>query len=309
MGTTVTMDIGYRRARPDDVPAVSTVWADAVNALNQRHGFGKQPLNPVPPNPFYAFALKEEPEGFWVAESTGEVIGYSLSWMRHSFWFLGMLFVLSAYQGKGVGRQLLDKALAYGSQTPIANRALITFAYNPTSISLYMRYGMYPREALYAMRGASANLRPAPGQAEAVDHERAGAGPESLEMLSQIDEHVLGFAREQHHRYLLAAPGASCHVFRSGGAVHGYAYVWASGRVGPLAVTSPSRLVPVMNAALGLAVANNTDSVSIIVAGSNEQGVANALDRGMRIASPFVLMSTKPFGNWGSYLFHSPGLL
>ncbi|MGH8245559.1 MAG: hypothetical protein ACREUU_03905 [Gammaproteobacteria bacterium] len=67
------MEIDYRHARLDDVSAVSTVWADAVNALNQRHGFGNKPLNPVAPNPYYAFALKEEPEGFWVAEDAGEV--------------------------------------------------------------------------------------------------------------------------------------------------------------------------------------------------------------------------------------------
>jgi ribosomal protein S18 acetylase RimI-like enzyme len=301
------MDIDYRHARLDDVSAVSTVWADAVNALNQRHGFGNSPLNPVPPNPYYAFALTEEPDGFWVAEDAGEIIGYALSWVRHSLWFLGMLFVHSAHQGKGVGRHLLDLALAYGSQARITNRGLITFAYNPTSISLYMRYGMYPREALYAMRGASATVRS--GEAVAVDHDRADASPESVEMLSQIDGQVLGFAREQHHRYLLSTPGASCHLFRSGGAVLGYAYVWAGGRIGPLAVTSHSRFALVLNAALGLATTDNTDSVSIIVAGSNEQGLAIALGRGMRIASPFVLMSTKPFGNWGSYLFHSPGLL
>ncbi len=306
---TDAMDIGYRHAQPDDVSAISKVLADAINALSLRHGFGDEQINPVPPNPYFAFALREEPEGFWVAEGAGEVVGFTHSWMRGPFWFLAHLFISPGCQGKGVGRRLLDKALEYGSPAAIANRSLITFAYNPTSISLYMRSGMYPREPLYAMRGASSSLRARRTHTEAPTHERVGAGQDTLEALSRVDEQVLGFARELHHRYFLSAPGASCYLFRNKSAVDGYAYVWTNGRVGPLAVTSPSRFAPVMNAALGLAAAENTDSVSIIVPGSNEQGVAIALSEGMRISYPLLLMSAKPFGNWGSYLFLSPALL
>lgn len=218
-GTTVIMDIGYRRARLDDVSAVSKVIADAINALNQRHGFGDERMSPAPPNPYFAFAIQEEPEGFWVAESAGEVVGFTHSWMRGHFWFLAHLFVSPSCQGKGVGDRLLGKALEYGGQAAIANRSLITFAYNPTSISLYMRYGMYPREPLYAMRGASTPLRAGRSHTEAMAHEQVGAGQDALDVLSQVDEQVLGFARELHHRYLLAAPGASCYLFRGSGAL------------------------------------------------------------------------------------------
>ena len=303
------MDIGYRHAQPDDVSAVSKVLADAINTLSRRHGFGDEQINPVPPNPYFAFALQEEPEGFWVAESAGEVVGFTHSWVRGPFWFLAHLFIAPDCQGKGVGRHLLDNALEYGSQTVIANRSLITFAYNPASISLYMRYGMYPREPLYAMRGASASLRAGRTPTEAPAYERAGAGRDTLEVLSRVDEQVLGFARERHHRYFLSATGVSCYLFRNRSAVDGYAYVWTNGRVGPLAVTSPSRFALVMNAALGLAAAENPDSVSITVPGSNEQAVAIALRSGMRILYPLLLMAAKPFGNWDSYMFFSPALL
>ncbi len=303
------MDIGYRRARLDDVSPVAKVIADAINELNHRHGFGDERISPAPPNPYFAFAIQKEPEGFWVAESAGEVVGFTHSWMRSHFWFLAHLFVSPSCQGKGVGRHLLDKALEYGSEAAIANRALITFAYNPTSISLYMRFGMYPREPLYAMRGASAVLRAGPRHTGAMAHERVGAGQDTLAALSLVDERVLGFPRELHHQYLLAAPQASCYVFRNTGAVRGYAYIWTTGRIGPLAATSPSEFVAVMNAALTLAAAASPEDVSIIVPGSNEQGVALALSSGMRISYPLLLMSAKPFGYWDSYLFYSPALL
>ncbi len=178
--TTVITDIGYRRARLDDVPAVSKVIADAINALNQRHGFGDERVSAAPPHPYFAFAIQEEPEGFWVAESAGEVVGFTHSWLRGPFWFLAHLFISPSCQGTGVGRRLLDKALEYGGHAVIANRSLITSAYNPTSISLYMRYGMYPREPLYAMRGASTPLPAERSHAEALGHESVGTGQNAL---------------------------------------------------------------------------------------------------------------------------------
>ncbi|MGH2405465.1 MAG: hypothetical protein ACRDGN_13545 [bacterium] len=39
MGATVTMDIGYRPARLDDLPSVSKVLADAIGSLSRRHGY------------------------------------------------------------------------------------------------------------------------------------------------------------------------------------------------------------------------------------------------------------------------------
>jgi len=41
----------------------------------------------------------------------------------------------------------------------ITNRALATFAYNPVSISLYARYGIYPREPLYWMESPSQQVK------------------------------------------------------------------------------------------------------------------------------------------------------
>ncbi|MGH2405464.1 MAG: GNAT family N-acetyltransferase [bacterium] len=101
--------------------------------------YGDEGVSPAQPSPYFAFALREEPEGFWVAESASEIVGYTHSWVRGALWFLAHLFVSPDCQGKGVGRNLLSKALEYGSQGTNANRSLVTFAYNPTSISLYMR--------------------------------------------------------------------------------------------------------------------------------------------------------------------------
>jgi ribosomal protein S18 acetylase RimI-like enzyme len=202
------MSITYRQARLDDAPAAHRIWAEAVNDLNERHGFGGEPLRLAPPHPYFAFAVASEPQGFWVAEEGDRVIGFALSWVRGSFWFLAFLFVMPGYQGKGVGRHLLEQAIEYGNRDRVTSRALITFAYNPTSISLYIRYGMYPRVPLYTMIGRTESVRPFHDQARRTDYERV-TGEKFLRDLCRIDDQVLSFPRETHHRYLLTIPGAS----------------------------------------------------------------------------------------------------
>jgi hypothetical protein len=86
------MTVTYRPAQLTDIPAVAAVNFSAANALHQQRGF--QTMAPRPPNPFFTFALQDEPEGFWVAEAHGQVCGFSLSWLRESLWFLGQLFIL-----------------------------------------------------------------------------------------------------------------------------------------------------------------------------------------------------------------------
>ncbi len=304
------MDIRYRRAHVDDAAAAARVFADAVNDLNQTRGFGDRPIAPAP-NPFFPFSVKEQPEGSWVAEHRGEVVGFTISWVYGSFWFLAFLFVSPSHHGKGIGQELLARALTNGGQTPVTNRGLITFAYNPTSISLYMKHAMYPREPVYWMMGSAKTIRAGLQRPESIEdeHEKVSADHRDLSSLLRIDEDVLGFARERYHRYLLGAPGSSCHLFRKNGAPHAYAYVWSNGRVGPLAVTAPSTFEGILKHALALAAAGSSEDVFIVAPGSNERAMALALALGMRVAHPSLLMSSKTFGKWTCYLFHSAGLM
>jgi len=310
------MGIVYRRAGLDDAPAASSILAAAQNDLNQRHGFGHINVSPNPQNPHFVYCLNEEPEGIWVAEKDGQAIGFSLCWVRGSFWFLAQLFVLPGFHGQGVGQMLLEKALVYGSAEGVTNRALITFAYNPVSISLYARQLIYPRESLYTMVGQSQTVRDrwraqgtddrlgeiAPGALERV------SGLDEIQLLRGIDEDVVGFPRDRDHRFLLQIPGSACYCLQGRGVPEGYVYVSADGRIGPLAVRSPEKLAGLL--LLGLRQASETaEQISILVAGSNEQAMSLVLRHGLRIDQPLLLMASRPFGRWGCYVFRSPGLM
>jgi ribosomal protein S18 acetylase RimI-like enzyme len=301
------MNIIYRPAKPADILVAAQVYSTALNDLYQRHGLGDQVVQFTQPNPYYAFCLQEEPEGFWVAESETEIVGMAISWLRGSFWFLGCLFILPTCQQSGIGRNLLDKTLELGSS--VTNRALITFPFNRVSTALYMRYGMYPREPIYRMVGDSAVARLAHKETESFNYEKLPPAAASIRQLCSIDEPVLGIPLERHHEYFLNAQGSTCYLFRREKNPEGYAYVWSNGHVGPLAVSSLNSLRGVMNTALGLAAIQETSQVSVMIPGSNDQAATIALDHKLRIAIPFLLMSSRSFGNWDKYLLYSPALM
>ncbi len=299
--------IVYRQARLDDAAAASRILAEAINDLNRRHGFELQ-VTANPQNPYFVFCAGGEPEGTWVAEDAGEVVAFSMSWIRGSFWFLSQLFVLPGYQGQGIGRFLLEKALAYHGSHEIMNRALITFAYNPTSISLYARFGLYPREPMYVLAADAANVSAHPKDGVSEGCEKV-SGRAVLAELRGIDQEALGLARDRDHSYLSNVAEVACYLFRKDGIPHGYAYIWKNGRIGPLAVRSTTWLPDVLSTSFRLALMGNPEQVSILVTGSNEPAMALALRQGLRITTPFLWMSSRPLENLACYLFYSPGFM
>jgi GNAT superfamily N-acetyltransferase len=58
--------------------------------------------------------LELDPEGQWVAEIDGAVVGTANAILREGMWGLALFAVAPEHQGRGVGRRLLDAALAYG---------------------------------------------------------------------------------------------------------------------------------------------------------------------------------------------------
>jgi GNAT superfamily N-acetyltransferase len=227
------MDIACRPARPEDLDAAARIVQQAYNDLRVRHGLA--PTVPLRPPMFQAFCLAQDPDGLWVAETGGAVVGFGFAWMRQRFWFLAQLFAEPGAQAKGVGRALLSKTFEHAERNGAENRALITMAYNTASIGLYVRNGLYPREPLFRV------VAPAPAIARhiaAADHEAVPIAPwpEPREWLGQIDDEVLGFRREEYHAFLLGGPAARAVRIVRAGCPAGYAYISAEGHIGPLAI-------------------------------------------------------------------------
>ena len=150
------MAIIYREARHEDLAPAMEVVNQSINDLMQQHRFEGHAASVT--TEFLAFSLEDDPEGLWVAEDAGRVIGLGFSWICGRFWFLADLFVLPEYQGQSVGSELMQLTHNHARKHDADNRALITFAYNRASIGLYAKQGLFPREPLYTVGAPSAAL-------------------------------------------------------------------------------------------------------------------------------------------------------
>lgn len=304
------MSIICRPARPEDVPRAVALRSLASSLFKEKYGFGgRRTGETTTPDSFYSFTMDCEPEGFWVAEDGDRVVGMMIFWVRDTFWFLAYLFVAPEDQNRRVGTHLLDAAFRNASPSSIVNRALITYAYNLTSLGTYMKYGIFAREPVYKMAGPSPCVRQRLSTRVAADTVKFEASQEIFGDLDAIDRAVLGFSRRKHHVFFLQRKDGQGYLFRNGQDVLGYSYVWNNGQVGPLAASSEGAFEDIFRASLSLAAERNTEEVSLLTPGSNESAISLALQCRFQVCEPYVLMAAQPFGKWDRYLFHSPPLL
>jgi hypothetical protein len=165
---------------------------------------------------------------------------------------------------------------------------------------------MLPRLPIYLFSGASSGLAANRGgrlRCTAIEASLA-----HLDTLAQLDVSALGFSREKHHRYLLDDASMKGVLLHDGGNCVGYAYVSATGHVGPLAVAQAHYMDVAFETALELAAASGAGRLSAFLPGTSDApGVA--LKHGMRIAFPMVLVATREFGDWRRYLPRNPGFM
>ena len=298
------MPVVYRPAREDELERAEQLVVQSINDLTQRHGFGK--MASLRPAHFQQFSLRDDPEGLWIAEDNGEILGFAFSWVCGDLWFLAELFVAPGQQGRGIGNELLARTLAHAGKNKAAHKALITFAFNTVSQGLYIQHGLLPRLPLSFFKVPRDALQ-ARLQKSQIRH--ASLEATDLQRLSDIDAHALGISREKHHRYLMSDAGMKGFLLRSGDERIGYVYVNPDGHIGPLAVTRRDAMGQAFQAALKLAAEQGAAQVTAFIPGTSDAALKAAIDHGMRITFPMLLMSSNDFGDWNCYLPRNPGFM
>ena len=300
------MPIEYRPARADELQATQELIVRSINDLTERHGFG--PMASVRSPDFQLFSWKDDPAGLWTAEQDGEIVGSAFSWVCGDLWFLAELFIAPALQGQGIGNELLKRAFRHADKAGAVHRALITFTFNRVSQGLYIRHGLFPRLPICLFGGArDAVIGRLP--AERLRCERIEPTAAHAESLARIDASALGLSREKHHRYLASDPAMTGFLLYVGDDCVAYAYINANGHIGPFAVAQPEAVGPAFVTALHLALENGATQVSAFIPGASEAPLRIAVDHGMRISFPMVLMSSHAFGDWSRYFPRNPGFM
>jgi GNAT superfamily N-acetyltransferase len=252
-------DLTYRRARPDELLACAQIWSDSIAEyvvrLNQRwFGGDLEPLARL-----LGHFLATDPTRFAVAtdpRAAHRLVGFGSATQRAGVWFLGMLFVLPAYQAAGVGRLLLERILPSGAARldRVASRdglpvlGTATDSVQPISNALYSQYGMVPRLPVFNLVGrpsrpeALGTLPAGVRMSEATPATRAA----DLADLATVDTATLGYAHPEDHEFLFRE-GRRLFIARSErGAPLGYGHIAPSGRFGPVAAVEPQMLAPLV---------------------------------------------------------------
>ena len=198
--------------------------------------------------------------------------------------------------------------MEHARKSGAAHKALITFTFNRVSQGLYMRHGLFPKMPIYFF-GAErervmAGLPRAPLRSIAIDDTA-----EQMKALAEIDAHAIGAAREKHHRYLLGDPANTGVMLCAGSECVGYAYIASNGHIGPLAVTRADLLGDAFTTALKIAADGASEKISAFLPGTCDSALSLAVNHGMRITFPMLLMASPGYGDWTQYLPRNPGFM
>jgi ribosomal protein S18 acetylase RimI-like enzyme len=298
------MPVLYRPAGAQDLERADSLVVVSINELTGRHGFG--PMAVSQPPTFQLFCLQEDAGGLWVAEDAEDIVGFAWSWVCGDLWFLAQLFVSPGQQGSGIGNELLKRTLEHARLSGAASKALITFSFNTVSQGLYLRHQLFPRFPIYIVSVTRDALS---GRLHGAQLRHFPLEQSHLPDLARIDNQALAVAREKHHKYLISDAATRGFGLFAGDECVGYVYISDSGHIGPLAVIRPDILDAAFRTALQLAGEGGSQQVSAFVPSAAEPALSTALEHGMRITFPMLLMSTRDFGNWTQYLPRNPGFM
>ena len=210
--------VEVRPLRPEDAAAAHECSYATFAELDRRSGV------PVPERTpeavrrgvlRVAHLQRTDPDGAWVAELDGRVVGVALAARREDLWFLSLLTVEPALQGAGTGRRLLDAALRTAHD---ARAGLILSSEDPRALRGYARAGFALHPGYSVLGPVDRSLLPAvpgvrPGDyaddrdlVEDVVRSRRGAGlGPDLDAIRDAEVRLLVIDGPQGSGFALAA--------------------------------------------------------------------------------------------------------
>jgi len=309
-------DVAYRAAGPDDLAACGSIWREALNDDMVRLRLPEIPDELGSIGRLHAHVQATDPARFVVATRDGRSVGFASATVRGAVWFLSMLFVLPAEQGRGIGRALLARIMPPDGDGTIL--ATCTDSAQPISNALYSRFGIVPRMPLLSLTGRPTRpeaLEPLPAGVSAVPFTRIADGPpggpghrELTATVDGLDAEAAGFAHPQDHRFLRLERRTGYLYRADDGRVLGYGYASEVGRVGPVAVRDEALVGPILGHLL--TVIEPRGASAVWVPGHADRAIVALLRTGLRFDGfPVLVCWSAPFADFRRYLPISPGLL
>ncbi len=289
-----------RKVRPDELEEVWRVHVAASNDLLVRRGRPAARPADAPVASDARAGLASDPDGYFCAVEEGGIRGMVSALVRGRVWYLSMFFVLPGNQGQGLGRALLERALAYGEARGAEMRC--TWAtLDPRAQARYVMAGMAPRWPIYPLDGdaaAAARLEARVG----LDRreQELPCGPGAAEKLTA---EVFGHGRADDLAHWRGDGGAAVAVER-GGELAAFAYRRGK-RIGPAAGRDERALLQAVAIAAAAGAAGG-GNVTMRVPGACASLLELLVSSGFRIGDPTLFMASRLFGRPELYLPSGP---
>ena len=240
--------------------------------------------------------LARTAEQYWVAEEDGRIIGFARTTLHDGVRELTEFFVLPAFQGRGVGRDLLARSFPPEG----ARRRAIIATMDVPALARYLKCGVYPRFPIgYFFR----QLQPAAISTD-LEVRPATAGADTLTALRIIDRAILGFERDLDHQFLLQDRQA--YLYYREGRLAGYGY-YGKGAAGPVALLDETDFPAVLARAETEAAARNEEEFGMNLPLANRAALDYLLGRGYKLdAFMMLFLSDQPFGRFENYILSNP---
>jgi GNAT superfamily N-acetyltransferase len=287
-------DYVLRPMTPEDVPVVEQVSDEAFLDLairTHRSGWPAPARRTAAESAQWRERLSHlvgtDPRGCWVAEDRGGVLGAAVSMRRDLTWLLSAYAVRPGVQGRGVGRQLLEAALEYGSG---CLRGMLAATDDPAAARRYRLAGLTLHPTM-VLRGTVAR-----STLQVVEHVREGTTGD-VDLLNSVDRQVRDAAHGVDHE-LLTRTHRLLVLDRVAGS--GYAYVAPDGGSYLLAATSRRAAAELLWEALAASSPDTPVTVSHVTA-ANEWALDVGLEcrlqlgtrgylalRGMKPPAPYL---------------------
>jgi GNAT superfamily N-acetyltransferase len=258
----------FRRAAELDLRAQYDVFVAAQGELWCRHGLRWAAAPFQAWRALHRHLLAADGERSLVALDGERLAGFSAALVRGDTWFLAALFVLPHYQGRRVGRDLLDRSWA----GEYRSRMTITDSIQPVSTGMYARRGLIPTTPILTLSGA-----PRCGLPDGLE----AVAPEP-EALAALDRGAYGFDRAADHRFW-GERAAHANLWLLAGEPIAYSYVDNHGLIGPLAGRDGQTAALALRAELAR---RESRPAEVLLPGSARSLVETALASGLRLTRP-----------------------
>ncbi len=242
----------------------------------------------------YGHFLRHDPEGAWLAEDDGRVSGVAISVVRERVWVLSLLAVDADHRGTGLGRELLERALAYGER---CEGAMIASSSHPAAMRRYARADF----DLHPTLSASGNVR---RDAIPTGLSVREGEEQDLELASEVDRAIRGAAHGPDLEHMLAT---GCRLLiAEGSSGRGYA-AERDGSPAVLAATEPAVARDLLWACLERTSPDEKADVDWIT-GIQNWAVAVALEAGLSLSPAGPICTRGSLGPLTPYLPSGPFL-